>query len=144
MRSLKISVDDKFQSRGISKDDILQECFAVRPSGSGTVLPPLQTNNKGSRKRINSAAELGRDGKKRKLRICKTCNTEGYHDSRKYPTKVSTVEKFFSSECSDCIKPSELELSPRTITGILEKFKTKETENERDDSYSLDLIKLMP
>ncbi|XP_074346818.1 protein FAR1-RELATED SEQUENCE 5-like [Apium graveolens] len=58
-----------------------------RPSGSGIILPPLQINNKGSRKRIASAAELSRDGKKRKLRICKTCNTEGYHDSRKCPTK---------------------------------------------------------
>ncbi|XP_074351949.1 protein FAR1-RELATED SEQUENCE 5-like [Apium graveolens] len=87
MRSLKISIDDKFQSRDVPKDDILQECFGVRPSGSSTVLPLIQTNNKGSRKRIASAAELSRDGKKRKLRICKTCNTKEYHDSRKCPTK---------------------------------------------------------
>ncbi|XP_074363991.1 protein FAR1-RELATED SEQUENCE 1-like [Apium graveolens] len=92
MKSLKISIADKFQIYGVTKDDMLQECFGVRPSGLSKVLPPLQSNNKGSRKRIAGPAELSCDGKKRKLRMCKTCNSKGYHDSRKCPSKLIQLQ----------------------------------------------------
>ncbi|XP_074376755.1 protein FAR1-RELATED SEQUENCE 1-like [Apium graveolens] len=89
MRSLKISIDEKFNKCAVTKNDILQETFGVRPSGVSKVLPPHQSNTKGSRKRIVSGAELSRDGKKRKLRMCKTCNIKSYHDSRKCPNKLN-------------------------------------------------------
>ncbi|XP_074352632.1 protein FAR1-RELATED SEQUENCE 6-like [Apium graveolens] len=89
MRSLKISIDEKFHKCAVTKNDILQETFGVRPSGVNKVLPPHQTYTKGSRKRIVSGAELSRDGKKRKLMMCKTCNIKSYHDSRKCPNKLN-------------------------------------------------------
>ncbi|KAL8098130.1 uncharacterized protein LOC141685231 [Apium graveolens] len=92
MKSLKNSIADKFQIFGVTKDDMLQECFGVRPYGLSNVLPPLQSNNKGSRKRIACSAELSYDGKKRKLRMCKTCNSKGYHDSRKCPSKLNQLQ----------------------------------------------------
>lgn len=93
MKSLKTRVEGKFQNSAKTKDDILEETFGVRPSGSSTVLPPLQSNNKGSRKRIIRAGEISRDGKKRKLRMCKACNTLGYHDSRKCPKKGQQLQQ---------------------------------------------------
>ncbi|XP_063941446.1 protein FAR1-RELATED SEQUENCE 5-like [Daucus carota subsp. sativus] len=82
MNSLKIRVEEKFESSRATKEDMLEECFGVRPSTITTVHPPLQSNNKGSRKRLVGPAEKSCDGKKRKLRVCKFCMMEGYHDSR--------------------------------------------------------------
>nr|XP_017239718.1 PREDICTED: protein FAR1-RELATED SEQUENCE 5-like [Daucus carota subsp. sativus] len=88
MKCLRIRVEEKFDKRPATKDDMLEEIFGVRPSGSSNVLPPLPSNNKGCRKRIVGGAELSRDGKKRPTRTCKFCHTLGYHDSRNCPKKL--------------------------------------------------------
>nr|XP_017217052.1 PREDICTED: protein FAR1-RELATED SEQUENCE 5-like [Daucus carota subsp. sativus] len=41
MNSLKIRVEEKFESSRATKEDMLEECFGVRPSTITTVHPPL-------------------------------------------------------------------------------------------------------
>lgn len=92
MKSLRIRVKHKVRNPRATKDDILQEIYGVRPSTSIIVHPPLQSNNKGSRKRIVGLAERSCDGKERPKRVCKTCNFKGYHDSRTCPSKGKQLE----------------------------------------------------
>lgn len=93
MESLSIRMKNKVKNPCSSKDDILQEMYGVRPSSSVTVHPPLQSNNKGSRKRIMGAAEKSWDGKDRPKRLCRTCNSLGYHDSRTCPLKAQQLKQ---------------------------------------------------
>ena len=67
--------------------------YGVRPSSSVTVHPPLQSNNKGCRKRIMGAAEKSCDSKDRPKRLCRTCNSLGYHDSRTCPLKAQQLKQ---------------------------------------------------
>lgn len=71
MKSLRIRVKQKVRNPHATKDDILQQMFGVRPSTSINVLPPLQSNNKGCRKRIIGPAERSCDGQDRPKRVCK-------------------------------------------------------------------------
>ncbi|KAK1402330.1 hypothetical protein POM88_001935 [Heracleum sosnowskyi] len=52
-----------------------------------TIHPPLQSNNKGSRKRIVGPAEKSADGRDRVRRMCKSCKKKSYHDSHNCPQK---------------------------------------------------------
>nr|XP_017217048.1 PREDICTED: protein FAR-RED IMPAIRED RESPONSE 1-like [Daucus carota subsp. sativus] len=52
-----------------------------------TVLPPNQSNNKGSRKRLVNPVEKTLGGKKRIARQCQFCNAMAFHDSRNCPEK---------------------------------------------------------
>ncbi|KAK1355650.1 hypothetical protein POM88_048906 [Heracleum sosnowskyi] len=61
MKCLNIRIEQKFHKSAVTKDDMLEEHFGVRPSGASSVLPPLQSNNKGSRKRILGPAEISCD-----------------------------------------------------------------------------------
>ncbi|KAK1382818.1 hypothetical protein POM88_020553 [Heracleum sosnowskyi] len=61
MKCLKIRIEEKFHKSAETKDDMLEEHFGVRPSGASSVLPPLQSNNKGNRKRILGPAEKSCD-----------------------------------------------------------------------------------
>ncbi|KAK1368374.1 hypothetical protein POM88_034466 [Heracleum sosnowskyi] len=72
---------------------MLEEHFGVRPSGASSVLPPLQSNNKGSRKRILGPAEISCDGKKRKMKNCRNCKALAFHDSRNCPQKGKQVQQ---------------------------------------------------
>ncbi|KAK1360903.1 hypothetical protein POM88_045377 [Heracleum sosnowskyi] len=87
MKCLKIRIEEKFHKSAATKDDMIEEHFGVRPSGASSVLPPLQSNNKGSRKRILGPAEKSCDGRKRKLKNCKSCKALVFHDSRTCPQK---------------------------------------------------------
>ncbi|XP_074378349.1 protein FAR1-RELATED SEQUENCE 5-like [Apium graveolens] len=48
--SKQICIADKFQISGVTKDDMLQECFGVRPSGLSKVLPPQKAITKEAEK----------------------------------------------------------------------------------------------
>ncbi|KAK1364538.1 hypothetical protein POM88_040099 [Heracleum sosnowskyi] len=93
MKCLKIKIEEKFHKSAASKDDMLEEHFGVRPSGASSVLPPLQSNNKGSRKRIVGPAEISCDGKKRKIKNSKSFKTLGFHDSRTCPQKGKQLQQ---------------------------------------------------
>ncbi|KAK1355821.1 hypothetical protein POM88_049077 [Heracleum sosnowskyi] len=71
MKCLNIRIEEKFHKSAVTKHDMLEENFGVRPSGASSVLPPLQSNNKGSRKRILGPARISCDGKKRKMKNCR-------------------------------------------------------------------------
>lgn len=53
-----------------------------------TILPPNQSNNKGSRKRILGAAEKSVVVNKRVKRKCKAFHEMAFHDSRNSPSKM--------------------------------------------------------
>jgi len=53
------------------------------------ILLPKQCNTKGSGKRIKGGKEKEMDQQSRKLRLCKACGQQTYHDSRNCPTKLS-------------------------------------------------------
>lgn len=110
MKCLRTRIEEKYEKCPVTKDDMLQEIFGVRPSGSTSVRPPLPSNNKGSRKRIPGPAELSCDGKKRKLKTCKSCKTLGYHDSRKCPKKGQQLQQnppsqSVQSTLNQCMQP---------------------------------------
>ncbi|KAK1385490.1 hypothetical protein POM88_023225 [Heracleum sosnowskyi] len=93
MKCLNIRIEQKFHKSAVTKDDMLEEHFGVRPSGASSVLPPLQSNNKGSRKRILGPAEISCDGKKRKMKNCRNCKALAFHDSRNCPQKGKQVQQ---------------------------------------------------
>ena len=53
------------------------------------ILPPKQSNTKGSGKRIKGGKENAMEQQKRK-RLCKACGEQVYHDSRNCPSKFSS------------------------------------------------------
>jgi len=53
------------------------------------ILPPKQCNTKGSGKRIKGEKEKAMEHQSKRLRFCKACGQQAYHDSRNYPTKLS-------------------------------------------------------
>ncbi|KAK1354970.1 hypothetical protein POM88_048226 [Heracleum sosnowskyi] len=87
MKCLNIRIEEKFHKSIVTKDDMLEEHFGVRPSSASSVLPNLESNNKGSRKRILGPAEISYDGKKRKMKNCRNCKALAFHDSRNCPQK---------------------------------------------------------
>ncbi|KAL3643682.1 hypothetical protein CASFOL_014497 [Castilleja foliolosa] len=54
----------------------------VPDKGSVTIHPPAPVHNKGSGKRIKSAAEIAFENSKKTLRLCRKCNQRTNHDSR--------------------------------------------------------------
>ncbi|KAK1391361.1 hypothetical protein POM88_010417 [Heracleum sosnowskyi] len=92
LKFLRIRVKQKVKNPCATKDDILQEIYGVRPSTSIIVHPPLQSNNKGCRKRIIGHAERSCDGKDRPKRVCKHCNVKAFHDSRNCPMKGEQLQ----------------------------------------------------
>ncbi|KAK1402004.1 hypothetical protein POM88_001609 [Heracleum sosnowskyi] len=59
------------QNPNPTKSEVIANLLGVKPSDVITVHPPLQSNNKGSRKRILSSVEKSIDGHKRVLRVDK-------------------------------------------------------------------------
>jgi len=53
------------------------------------ILPPKQCNTKGSGKRIKGGKEKAMEHQSKRLRLCKACGQQAYHDSRNCPTKRS-------------------------------------------------------
>ncbi|KAK1396793.1 hypothetical protein POM88_006656 [Heracleum sosnowskyi] len=93
MKCLNIRIQQKFNKSAVTKDDMLEEHFGVRPSGASSVLPPLQSNNKGSRKRILGPPEISCDGKKRKMKNCRNCKELVFRDSRNCPLKGTQLQQ---------------------------------------------------
>jgi len=54
------------------------------------ILPPKQCNTKGSGKRIKGGKEKVMEQQGKRLRLCKACGEQAYHDSRNCPTKLSS------------------------------------------------------
>ena len=54
------------------------------------ILPPKQCNTKGSGKRIKGGKEKALEQQGKRLRSCKACGQQAYHDSRNCPTKLSS------------------------------------------------------
>ncbi|KAK1383070.1 hypothetical protein POM88_020805 [Heracleum sosnowskyi] len=71
----------------MTKKDVIANMFGVKLSAVITTHPPLQSNNKGSRKRIVGPAEKSVDGRDRVRIMCKICKKKSYHDSRNCPQK---------------------------------------------------------
>ena len=53
------------------------------------ILPPKERNTKGSGKRIKGGKGKAMDQQSKRLRLCKACGQQAYHDSRNCPTKLS-------------------------------------------------------
>ena len=53
------------------------------------ILPPKQCNTKGSGKRIKGGKEKAMEQQSKRLRLCKACGQQAYHDSRNCPSKLS-------------------------------------------------------
>jgi len=53
------------------------------------ILPPKERNTKGSGKRIKCRKEKTMEQQGKRLRLCKACGQQAYHESRNYPTKLS-------------------------------------------------------
>ncbi|KAK1356828.1 hypothetical protein POM88_050084 [Heracleum sosnowskyi] len=86
-------IEEKFHKSAVTKDELLEEIFGFRPSGASSVLPPLQSNKKGSRKRILGPVEKSCDGRKKKLKNCKSCKALVFHDSRTCPQKGKQLQQ---------------------------------------------------
>ena len=54
------------------------------------ILPPKQCTTKGSGKRIKDGKEKSIEQQGKRLRLCKACEQQAYHDSRNCPTKLSS------------------------------------------------------
>ena len=54
------------------------------------VLPPKYCHTEGSSKRINGGKEIAMEQQKKRMRHCKACGQQGYHDSRNCPLKLSS------------------------------------------------------
>jgi len=52
------------------------------------ILPPKQSNTKGSGKRIKGGKEQAIEEQQKRKRLCKTCGEQVYHDSRNCPNKL--------------------------------------------------------
>lgn len=78
----------KHKTRAKLDNCIIEKLLGSKVVEEVSVLPPLQSNNKGCRKRIVGSAEKLLNGKKRQTRECKTCGELAYHDSRNCPTKT--------------------------------------------------------
>jgi len=52
------------------------------------ILPPKQCNTKGSGKRIKGGKEKAMEQQGKRLRLCKACGQQAYHDSHNCPTKL--------------------------------------------------------
>jgi len=55
------------------------------------ILPSKQCNTKGIGKRIKGGKEKAMDQKSKRLRLCKACGQQAYHDRRNCPTKLFIV-----------------------------------------------------
>lgn len=87
LKSLRSSAREIVQNPNPTKSQVIANLFGVKPAPVITVQPLLQSNNKGSRKRILSSAEKSVDDRKRVLRMCKSCGVMSFHDSRNCPKK---------------------------------------------------------
>lgn len=67
------------------EQNIIENFIGTHVVDEITILPPNQSNNKGSRKRIVGAAEKSLGGKKRQKRKCRKCKKLVWHDSRNCP-----------------------------------------------------------
>ncbi|KAJ8450472.1 hypothetical protein Cgig2_002157 [Carnegiea gigantea] len=54
------------------------------------ILPPKQCNTKGSGKQLKGGKEKSMEQQAKRLRLCKTCGQQAYHDSRNCPSKSSS------------------------------------------------------
>ncbi|KAK1387075.1 hypothetical protein POM88_015253 [Heracleum sosnowskyi] len=87
LKCLRAKAREMVKNPQMTKKDVIANMFGVKPSAVITIKPPLQSNNKGSRKRIVGPAEKSADGRDRVRRMCKICKKKSYHDSRNCPQK---------------------------------------------------------
>ena len=94
IKELKTKVEAaKQNTHAILDNDIIENLIGSRIVEEINVLPPHQSNNKGSRKRIIGSAEKSASSKTRHKRECKTCGEMAFHDSRNCPTKTGLDPK---------------------------------------------------
>ena len=53
------------------------------------ILPPKKCNTKGSGKRLKGGKEQAMEQQQKRLRLCRGCGQQAYHDSRNCPSKLS-------------------------------------------------------
>ncbi|KAK1358858.1 hypothetical protein POM88_043332 [Heracleum sosnowskyi] len=112
LKCLRAKAREMVKNPQMSKKDVIANMFGVKPSAIITIKPPLQSNNKGSRKRIVGPAEKSADGRDRVRRMCKICKKKSYHDSRNCPKKglennlsVHQVEEPLNGEDTEMSNP---------------------------------------
>ncbi|KAJ8425540.1 hypothetical protein Cgig2_033138 [Carnegiea gigantea] len=54
------------------------------------ILPPKQCHTKGSGKCLKGGKEKSMEQQQKRQRLCKACGQQSYHDSRNYPSKLSS------------------------------------------------------
>ena len=54
------------------------------------ILRPKYCHTKGSGKRIKGGKEIAIEQQQKRMRLCKACGQQGYHDSRNCPSKLSS------------------------------------------------------
>jgi len=72
-----------------SKMSELESFIGLNAPEQIDILPPKQCNTKGSGKRIKGGKEKAMEQQGKRLRLCKACGQQAYHDSRNRPTKLS-------------------------------------------------------
>lgn len=74
-------MEDKARVAGATKQAVVASFYGTRVSATPTILPPAQSKNKGSGKRIKAGKEKAIKLQERRKRLCKMCNQLCHHDS---------------------------------------------------------------
>lgn len=90
IRNVLNEVKELDGSTSASKVNELESFIGSSAPDQIEILPPKQSHTKGSDKRIKGEKEKAMEQQGKRLRLCKGCGEQAYHDSRNCPTKLSS------------------------------------------------------